>query len=130
MGENAIADLIDYLSANGPPDNMKESECQLILRALRLLAAAEANDGSAPETDELVKFLERESGMKADTAVDEKVIAFIKTKERERNALAARVAELEHAVDLAARTMAGEGVEDQGQAWDKCLRILDAERSK
>lgn len=51
---------------------------------------------------------------------------------RERDneaALAAANARAEHAsraIDLAARAMRGEGVEDQGQAWDMCLRILDA----
>jgi len=34
--------------------------------------------------------------------------------------------EAARAIDLARRAMSGEGVEDQGQAWDKCLRILDA----
>ena len=36
---------------------------------------------------------------------------------------------LRHAVDLAARAMHGEGVDDQAQAWDVCLRILDAARA-
>jgi len=35
---------------------------------------------------------------------------------------------LRHAIDLAARVMGGEGVEDQGEAWDKCKEILDAAR--
>lgn len=30
------------------------------------------------------------------------------------------------AIDQAARVMRGEGVNDQGEAWDKCLQILDA----
>ena len=54
-----------------------------ILRALRLLAAAEANDGSTPETDENCI-----QGMFIDAA-------FSRLFERERNALAARVRELE-----------------------------------
>jgi hypothetical protein len=29
-------------------------------------------------------------------------------------------------IERAARVMAGEGVADQGEAWDQCLRILDA----
>lgn len=29
-------------------------------------------------------------------------------------------------IDQAARVMRGEGVNDQGEAWDKCLQILDA----
>ena len=41
----------------------------------------------------------------------------------------AELAKLRHAVDLAARAMHGEGVDDQAQAWDVCLRILDAARA-
>ena len=39
------------------------------------------------------------------------------------------LAKLRHAVNLAARAMHGEGVDDQAQAWDVCLRILDAARA-
>jgi hypothetical protein len=38
-------------------------------------------------------------------------------------------AKLRLVIDLAARTMGGEGVEDQGQAWDKTLRLLDSARA-
>lgn len=42
------------------------------------------------------------------------------------NAIAeAECERLRYAVDLAARVMGGEGVEDQGEAWDKCKQILD-----
>lgn len=60
-----------------------DDETQVILRALRLLAAAEANDGSTPVTDEQLI-----QGMFVDADLSRRF-------ERERNGLAARVAELE-----------------------------------
>lgn len=38
----------------------------------------------------------------------------------------ARLAEAEECINLASRALAGEGVEDQGEAYDKCARILGA----
>lgn len=38
----------------------------------------------------------------------------------------ARAESYKAVIDRARRVMAGEGVEDQAQAWDQCLRILDA----
>lgn len=49
--------------------------------------------------------------------------------ERELAEARAELAKLRRAVDLAARAMGGEGVNDQGEAWDKCLRILDEARA-
>lgn len=46
----------------------------------------------------------------------------------ELDRLHARVAELEAVIDQSARVMHGEGVSDQGEAWDQCLRILDTVR--
>lgn len=46
----------------------------------------------------------------------------------ELDRLHARVAELEAVIDQSARVMHGEGVSDQGEAWDQCLRILDTAR--
>lgn len=40
--------------------------------------------------------------------------------------LRAENAALRHVINIAARTLAGEGIEDQGEAYDKCARILDA----
>jgi Mg2+ and Co2+ transporter CorA len=40
--------------------------------------------------------------------------------------LRAENAALRHVINMAARTLAGEGTEDQGEAYDKCARILDA----
>ena len=45
--------------------------------------------------------------------------------QRAENAEAALV-EAEQCIDLASRALAGEGVNDQGEAWDACVRILDA----
>jgi hypothetical protein len=39
--------------------------------------------------------------------------------------LRAENAALRHVINMAARTLAGEGIEDQGEAYDKCARILD-----
>lgn len=92
-------ELIDKLSANptSPLDLAATSAAALpiILRALRLLAAAEANDGSTPETDTAVYDLgyRDESGMLIKQ--DAIPIDFAQGMERQRNALAARVAELE-----------------------------------
>lgn len=46
----------------------------------------------------------------------------------ELDRLQARVAELEAVIDQSARVMHGEGVSDQAEAWDQCLRILDTAR--
>lgn len=43
-----------------------------------------------------------------------------------RQAAEARAESYKATIDRARRVMGGEGVEDQGQAWDQCLRILDA----
>ena len=45
--------------------------------------------------------------------------------QRELSEARAECERLRYAVDLAARVMGGEGVEDQGEAWDKCKQILD-----
>ena len=72
---------------------------ETILRALRLLAAAEANDGSTPETDDAWTI-----GYASDNfgeAINQAAAALINREqtssriERERNGLAARVGELE-----------------------------------
>lgn len=39
---------------------------------------------------------------------------------------ARQMTEAECVIDRARRIMRGEGVEDQGQAWDRCLRLLDS----
>lgn len=44
----------------------------------------------------------------------------------ERDRLRQRVEGLERALRHARNAMAGEGVADQSEAWDVCLRILDA----
>ena len=58
---------------------------ETILRALRLLAAAEANDGTTPETDALAKLYSTQF----------QIAEIARSFERERNGLAARVRELE-----------------------------------
>ena len=71
---------------------------ELVLRALRLLAAAEANDGETPQTDD---FAEQDFVLET-IRLHPKILARIKAwadharrLERERNGLAARVGELE-----------------------------------
>ena len=64
-----------------------------ILRALRLLAAAERNDGSTQETDDGAFYVDHFDGNFTEIEVTRSVIP--RTLERERNGLAARVAELE-----------------------------------
>jgi hypothetical protein len=72
----------------------REEEWALIQQALSLLAAAEANDGSTPETDAAIYDLgyRDESGqwIKQDAVP----IDFARTLEQQRNGLAARVREL------------------------------------
>jgi len=41
-------------------------------------------------------------------------------------ALTKQLAEARETIDLAARTLRGDGVDDQGEAYDKAQRILDA----
>lgn len=107
-------ELIDKLSANptSPLDLAATSAAALptILRALRLLAAAEANDGSTPETDACADWNARcervgdneiiTHGLMLALAHDEgdELRLLASRLERERNALAARVAELEPAL--------------------------------
>ena len=64
-------------------------------RALLLLAAAEANDGSTPETDTAVYDLGYRDESGALIKQDAIPIDFAQGMERQRNALAARVRELE-----------------------------------
>lgn len=53
-------------------------------------------------------------------------LAVIKTWRENAERLEAQLAKAERCIDKARRVMGGEGVDDQGEAWDKCLRILDA----
>jgi len=95
--------MISKLDGYGGIIPFNSEELDITLRALRLLAAAEANDGGAPETDILWRGL---NVMQASvlplkeihnrTVEDIKTLAdFARRLERERNGLAARVRELE-----------------------------------
>ena len=81
MNARELADWIER-----EPRIVLDQGRETILRALRLLAAAEANDGTTPETDAAFPL----SVWPADFACD-----FARRLERERNGLAARVRELE-----------------------------------
>lgn len=61
----------------------------IAIRALRLLAAAEDNDGTSPETDALAKLCSTQF----------QIAEIARSFERERNGLAARVGELESLVE-------------------------------
>jgi hypothetical protein len=52
--------------------------------------------------------------------------AIFKEQAAELTRLRAENAALRHVINMAARTLAGEGIEDQGEAYDKCARMLDA----
>lgn len=69
-------EVLRNLSTWSSPTGINSAEWDTILRALRLLAAAEANDGTTPETKGLIDLCRR--------------------LELARNGLAARVGELEN----------------------------------
>ena len=95
-------------------------ERETVLRALRLLDAAEANDGSTPETDRLFTVKNIGAATKDGIGNDDLYAAFVAI-ERERNGLAARVRELERGIEIATDRLTGPG---------GVLSAIDAARSK
>ena len=89
--------MIAKLDGYGGIILFNSEELEVTLRALRLLAAAEANDGTTPETDRVIAQWPRESfGSMSDLS---------RRLERERNGLAARVVELKGVlIGIAARS--------------------------
>lgn len=81
-------ELHDWLTGPSPISEMDAEDKHTILRALSLLAAAEANDGTTPETDALPQS--------DDKPIKEGAMARILCRrlERERNGLAAEVGRL------------------------------------
>ena len=77
--------LLARLDGTGGVLQFNSAELDTAIRALRLLAAAEANDGTTPETDALAKLCSTQF----------QIAEIARSFERERNGLAARVAELE-----------------------------------
>ena len=105
----------------------------VVLRALRLLAAAEANDGNCPETEAaMCRYTGGEpvtfpKGLSAVVPY-----SFAANLERERNGLAARVVELEAALDRYGCHADSCGDMDamNGAEIKSCNCGLDAARSK
>ena len=114
-------DAIDLLDQCGSCDILHGNE-ELVIRALRLLAAAEANDGSTPECDaaqvQVEVWVNGERREQCTTAINDNTALRL---ERERNGLAARVRELERGIEIATDRLTGPG---------GVLSAIDAERSK
>ena len=86
-------ELLDLIDKHASPHSVRVDGLdvkEIILRALRLLAAAEANDGTTPETDAFVSVRFGQMACSHGELTD-----YARRLERERNGLAARVAELE-----------------------------------
>lgn len=134
--------MIAKLDGYGGIIPFNSEELDVTLRALRLLAAAEANDGNCPDTEgaacrytggDLVTF---PKGLSAVVPYH-----FAAALERERNGLAARVRELEREVDsmrlnlklLCAGFENGNAVywvHDRPGIFNDALSAIDAERSE
>lgn len=107
-------ELLDYFDRHARHEWSAESHA-IILRALRLPAAAEGNDGSTPETDALFASFFLPGAKTRPTADDfDEVLKHARTLEQRCNALAARVRELE--ADIIA-------------TYDKCMAIVEASNS-
>ena len=78
----------DLAAGNFAPSELEDAH--ILRRALRLLAAAEANDGSTPETDAFVSVQFGQMACSHGELTD-----YARRLERERNGLAARARELE-----------------------------------
>jgi len=86
-----------------------------------------------PRTVRLRSGIKTVNGITGETAPTYSEYVLLEDYERDlaaaqeaRQAAEARAESYKATIDRARRVMGGEGVEDQGQAWDQCLRILDA----
>jgi hypothetical protein len=118
----AAAQLRQAIIDDAPRLHADNERLQSLLETANAYGAAE-NAARIADRGRLAQMMIRQwlSTGHGDTVAD-----LVRELEPQIERLRAENAALRHVINMAARTLAGEGIEDQGEAYDKCARILDA----